>query len=332
MRLRLVSLSCLVFISLGLLIAQNENKNANTKSITIGLVGKSQSNPVFMAAYAGARVAAKEVGTKHGVEIKIDWQTPQNENPQEQAQAIEQMSHSGVAGIAVACSNAEILTPAINKAVDLGTQVICFDSDAPKSKRFAYYGSDDVEVGRMEIRELAQVMGEKGVVAILAGNKNAPNLKRRVQSVIEELKNFPSMSLLPNGVFYNEEIPEKSADVVAHAQKVNSQIGGWIFIGGWPLFMKNGIKWNPDQVKIVSCDALPNQLEYLKSGHVQVLIAQGCFAWGYKSVELLLDKVLLKKSPNEEFIAAPLTRVTKENTDEWSLNWKKWLLKEAVYR
>ena len=82
---------------------------------------------------------------------------------------------------------------------------------------------------------------------------------------------------------------------------------------------KNAIKWEPGQVKIISCDALPNQLEYLKSGHVQVLIAQGCFMWGYKSVELLLDKILLKKTPTEEFIAAPLTRVTKENLEEWSL-------------
>jgi len=30
------------------------------------------------------------------------------------------------------------------------------------------------------------------------------------------------------------------------------------------------------------------QLGYLKSGHVQLLLAQDCYGWGAKSVELLL--------------------------------------------
>jgi len=73
-------------------------------------------------------------------------------------------------------------------------------------------------------------------------------------------------------------------------------------------------------------------LEYVKSGHAQVLIAQGCFLWGYKSVEILLNKIVKNQTPSEELIVDPPTRVTKENLDEWSLNWKKWLLKEAVNR
>ena len=332
MKHKLVLLICLIFIIYGQSYAQDANKKGNTKKITIGLIGKSQSNPVFIAAYAGARVAAKELGAKYGVEVIIDWQTPKNEDPQEQAQAVDQLSHSGAAGIAISCSDAKILTPSINKAVDLGTQVVCFDADAPKSKRFAYYGTDDVEFGQMMMKALAQEMNESGVIAMIAGNKNAPNLQHRVRTITEELKKYPSMKLLANGVYYHDEIPEKAANVVTRVQKENPQIGGWAFVGGWPLFMKNGIKWAPGKIKIVACDALPDELEYVNSGQVQVLLAQGCFSWGYKSVELLLNKILMNQSPKEEFIAAPITRVTKENYNEWSLNWKKWLLKEAVNR
>ena len=332
MKKMIVILCCFLLINSGLILSQSNNKKVNTKSITIGLIGKSQSNPVFIAAYSGARVAAKEIGAKYGVQVTIDWQTPQNENPGQQAKAIEQLSHAGAAGIAVACSDANILTPSINKAVDDGTQVICFDSDAPKSKRFAYYGTDDVEFGHLIVKELAVEMNERGVIAMIAGNKNAPNLQRRVHAINDELKNFPSMKLLTNGVYYHDEIAEKASEVVTRAQKNNPQIEGWIFVGGWPLWMKNAISWKPGKVKIVACDALPAELEYVKSGHVQVLIAQGCFMWGYKSVELLLDKILKNQTPSEELIAAPLTRVTKENLDEWSMNWKKWLLKEAVNR
>jgi ribose transport system substrate-binding protein len=332
MRHKLVLLICLILVLYGQSYTQDVNKKGDTKKITLGIIGKSQSNPVFIAAYAGARVAAKEIGDKYGVEVIIDWQTPENENPKEQSQAVDKLSRSGVAGIAVACSDANILTPAINKAVDLGAQVVCFDADAPKSKRFAYYGSDNTEFGRTLMKELAQVMDERGVVAIIGGNKNAPNLQRRVQAVKEELKNYPSMKLLPNGVFYHEELPEKASEVVARAQKANPQIGGWVFVGGWPLWMKNAIRWEPGKIKIVACDALPSELEYVKSGHVQVLIAQGCFLWGYKSVEILLNKIVKNQTPSKELIVDPPTRVTKENLDEWSLNWKKWLLKEAVNR
>jgi len=332
MRHRLVFLICLIIINYGQNYAQDVNKKGGAKKITLGIIGKSQSNPVFIAAYAGARVAAKEIGANYGVEVVIDWQTPENENPKEQAEAVEKLSHSGAAGIAIACSDAKILTPSINKAVDLGTQVVCFDADAPKSKRFAYYGSDNAEFGRTLMKELAQEMNEHGIVAIIGGNKNALNLQRRVQAAIKELKNYPSMKLLPNGVFYHEELPEKAAEVVARAQRANPQIGGWVFIGGWPLWMKDAIKWEPGKVKIVACDALPIELEYVKSGHVQVLIAQSCFLWGYKSVEILLNKIVKNQTPSEELIVDPPTRVTKENLDEWSLNWKKWLLKEAVNR
>ena len=321
-----------VVLTTGIMVAQITNNKLTGKNITIGLIGKSKSNPVFIAAYSGARVAAKEIGAKYGMQITIDWQTPQNENPKEQTEAIEKLSRSGASGIAIACSDPNVLISPINKAVDLGIPVICFDADAPKSRRLAYYGSDDAEMGRMMLHELANAMNEKGTIAILAGNKNAQNLQSRVRVIMEELKKYPSMKLLPNGVFYHEEIPEKAAEVMNRAQKANPQIGGWALVGGWPLFMKNGIQWEPGRVKIVACDALPAQLEYIKSGHAQVLIAQGCFMWGYKSVELLVNKIVLNQSPTEGKIAAPLTLVTQENLDEWSLNWKKWLLKEAVNR
>jgi ribose transport system substrate-binding protein len=321
-----------ILFSMFMILVVPCNAQEKGKSITIGLIGKSQSNPVFMAAYAGARVAAKELSEKNNIEIKIDWQTPQDESPQLQAEAIEKFIQSGVSGIAIACSDELILTPIIDKSVDHGIPVLCFDSDASKSKRFAFYGSDDQEFGRLLMKELAREMNEKGVIAISGGNKNAPNLKKRIQAVLEELKNYPSMKVAVNGICYHEEIPEKAAEVVSRMQKANPHIGGWAFIGGWPLFVKDAIKWKPGKVKIVACDALPIELEYMENGYVQVLIAQNCFLWGYKSVEMLLDKIIQNQTPPKQLNMGPLTRVTKSNIGEWSLNWKKWLLKEAVNR
>ena len=64
-----------------------------------------------------------------------------------------------------------------------GVPVATFDSDAPSSKRFVTYAIDDIKCGEQVMDELARAMGDKGVVAILAGNQNAPNLQKRVQGV-----------------------------------------------------------------------------------------------------------------------------------------------------
>src|SRR6266478_789010 len=109
------------------------------KSYTFGLVAKSQSNPVFQAARTGAEQAAKDLAAKYHITIKIDWRTPNDEDAQKQAEAIEQLVLAGANGIAVSCSDANKLTDAINSAVKNGVPVATFDSDAPASKRFVTF-------------------------------------------------------------------------------------------------------------------------------------------------------------------------------------------------
>src|SRR3954465_197041 len=163
--------------------------------LTIGLVAKSQGNPVFQAARVGAQDAAKELSAKLGMDIKIDWRTPNEEDAQKQAEAIEQLVLAGAEGISVSCSDAKKLTDAINSAVNNGVPVATFDSDAPASKRFVTYGVDDVECGVQTMAELAKIMNGRGIIAVLAGNQNAPNLQKRVQGVKEAAKKYPGITI-----------------------------------------------------------------------------------------------------------------------------------------
>src|SRR5438093_809953 len=182
--------------------------------------------------------------------------------------------------------------------------------------------------GKRKVEELAKAMGEKGTVAILGGNQSAPNLQNRVAGAKEALGKYPNMRLSEPAVFYHAETPEKAAEAVMNAQNANPGIEGWAFIGGWPLFTADALKWAPGSVKVVSVDALPAQLSYLKSGHVAVLLAQDCYGWGCKSVDMLLNKIVNKQNPPSERLVDPLTRVTKENVDEFAKNWDKWLRKK----
>src|SRR5690349_7854069 len=295
------------------------------KSYVIGLVAKSQGNPVFQAARVGANDAAKELGAKHGIDIKIDWRTPNEEDAQKQAEAIEQLVLSGANGIAVSCSDANKLTDAINSAVKNGVPVATFDSDAPASKRFVTFGVDDVKCGEQVMEELAKIMGGKGVVAILAGNQNAPNLQKRAQGARNAAKKYPGIKI--RDTYYHKETPQDAAAKVEQVMQANPDINGWAMVGGWPLFTDNALKWQPGTVKCVAVDALPLELQYLRSGHVQVLLAQQVYEWGHRSIEHLFNKVALKKNPASVKDVSPLIPVTKANVDEFAKNWEKWLPK-----
>jgi ribose transport system substrate-binding protein len=297
------------------------------RKITIGMVAKSQSNDVFQAAYAGAKDAARELGPKYNAQITIDWRTPPSEDAQKQAEAIDALARAGVDGITISCSEANTVTPSINRAVDRNIPVMCFDSDAPNSKRFCYYGTNDADCGKKVMQDLARAMGDKGTIAILAGNQSAPNLQARVRAVREELKSHPDMHELNDGqgVFYHEETPEKAAQMVNDAQRANPGIQGWAMVGGWPLFTADALKWSPGSVKVVAVDALPAQLNYLRSGHVEVLLAQDCYGWGHRSVELLMEKIINHKDPDTVRVIDPLTEVTRVNADQYGKQWDRWL-------
>jgi len=320
MKIRAIAFTLLLMACLG-----SVDGAEGKKSLTFGLVAKSQSNPVFQAARTGAEQAAKDLGAKNGLSIRIDWRTPNDEDAQKQAEAIEQLVLAGADGIAVSCSDANKLTDAINSAVKNGVPVATFDSDAPASKRFVTFGVDDFKCGQQVMEELAKVMNGKGIVAILAGNQNAPNLQKRVAGAKDAAKKYPGITI--RDTYYHKETPQDAAARVEQVMQANPDITGWAMIGGWPLFTDNALKWQPGTVKCVSVDALPPELAYLRSGHVQLLLAQQCYEWGYRSVEHLVNKVHSRKNPASIKDVSPLIPVSRANVDEYAKNWEKWLPK-----
>jgi len=318
------SLLLVVALAILALPVRTTAQTETPKSLTLGLVAKAQSNAVFQAARRGAEVAAVDLGKKYGIAIKIDWRTPNDENAQQQADNIEQLVLAGANGIAVSCSDANKVTGAINDAVKNGVPVVTFDSDAPQSMRFATYGTADKECGELIMDELGKEMGGKGVVAILAGNQNAPNLQARAKGVRDECaKKFPGITILDT--YYHKETPADAAAKVEQVMEANPQITGWAMIGGWPLFTKNALKWAPGTVKCVAVDALRPELSHLEDGHVNLLLAQQCYMWGYQSVTLLVDKIVNHKTPPAAFVPSPLILVTKDTLADYKKKLDVWM-------
>jgi ribose transport system substrate-binding protein len=295
------------------------------KNYTIGVIGKSQGNLFFEVARVGANDAARELGEKHGLKIKIDWRTPNEEDAQKQAEYIEQLLLSGVDGILISCSDAKKLTATIDKAVNQGVPVATFSGDAPASKRFVALGIDDFECGAQTFDALAKLINGRGTVAAIDGNPNAANLQQRAAGFRSAAKKFPGIKLLD--IFYHKETPQDSVAKIEQVMQANPHITGWGLLGGWPLFTDDALRWSPGTVKCVSVDALPQQLHYVRSGHVQLLLSQDVYGYGYHGVEHLINKLQFRKDPTRVMDNTPLTPVTRENVEAFAKNWEKWLRK-----
>jgi len=289
--------------------------------LKVALIAKSSTNPVFLSARTGAEAAAKELTQKHNVPVEIAWLTPPTEDGQIQAQRIAQAVNEGANAVLISCSDAGKVTGAINDAVARGVPVMTFDSDAPESQRFAFYGVDDIKTGQMVMEELAAQMGEAGSIAILAGNQNAPNLRKRVEGVKQAAAKYPKIKIVDT--FYHIETPQDAAAEVVRVQNAYPQIQGWAMIGGWPLFTQTLLDLNPKKVKIVAVDGLPAELAYVEKGIAPVLLAQPTYLWGYESVKRIFDKVQLKQDV-PKIIPMELVKVTKDNLGTWARQLKEW--------
>jgi len=295
---------------------------ARTPGIKIAMIAKSSTNPVFLSARTGAEAAAKELSQKQNVPIEIVWLTPPAEDGQVQAQRLAQAVNEGATAALISCSDAGKVTGAINDAVARGVPVMTFDSDAPDSKRFAFYGVDDIKTGQSVMDELAVQMGSRGSIAILAGNQNAPNLRKRVEGVKEAAKKYPGIKIVET--FYHIETPQDAAAEVIRAQNAYPQIQGWAMIGGWPLFTQTLLTdLDPKKVRIVAVDALPAELAYVEKGLAPVLLAQPTYLWGYVSVQKIVEKVHLKQDV-PTIIPMDLVRVSKDNLGTWARQLRMW--------
>jgi len=303
------------------------------RPLRIAMIAKSASNPSFVAARIGAEHRARELSASLGRPIRIEWLTPPQEDGQVQAQRIAQAVKERMDGVMLSVSDARAVTPAIDDAVAHGVPVMTFDSDAPDSRRFAYCGVDDVKAGEMIMEELARLVPRGAHVAVLAGNRAATNLSRRVEGVLREAARHPDIKVV--GTFYTVETPEEASATVLQVGAAHPDIEGWAMVGGWALYTKTllhdlqqgglqqGGRRRRGPVKIVSINALPPQLAYVEAGLAPVLLAQPTYLWGEIGVDAIVDKLTGKKQVPPH-INAELMRVSADNLGVWARQLRAW--------
>src|SRR5262249_30624395 len=168
-----------------------------------------------------ARVGAERKGKELG-NGEVLWRGPETADQLRQKEILESFITQGVDGIAISSLNGDFLTETIDRAIAAGIPVTTWDADAPKSKRIAFYGVDDVAAGRIMGDEAAKLLGDKGKIAVIT-SIGAVNLQRRLEGVRESLSKHPGISIVE--VYDIKEDPVRCAEIIATGSRRYPDLG-----------------------------------------------------------------------------------------------------------
>jgi ribose transport system substrate-binding protein len=312
------SLVLALMLTLGLAVSGcggGEKKPEGPQRLRFAVIPKALDIPVFNYAKIGAERQAKEYGN-----VDILWNAPTTADQLKQKELLESFITQKVDGIAISALNGDFLTETINKAIDAGIPVVTWDSDSPKSKRYAYYGVNDFEGGKVLGEQAVKLLNGKGKVAIIT-SVGATNLESRLAGMKDALAKAPGIQIVE--VFDIKEDTVRCAELIATGTARYPDLAAWLSTGGWPVFTRNATAAiDPAKTKVIAFDTIQPALDLLREGKATVLLGQKYFGWGSESVKLLYD-IKHGKMPPATIIYSGADLVTKENVDDYIATWKK---------
>lgn len=166
------------------MLSSNSDSPAKPGANTYAFVTNNTA-AFWQIARAGIRKAEQELG------VACEFHMPSDGTPAEQTRLVEAMLAKQVKGMAISPCDPENQTELINRACDTIKNVITQDSDAPKSKRVSYLGTNNYKAGREAGKLIKEALPEGGTMMIFVGRLDAQNAKDRRQGIIDELDGKP---------------------------------------------------------------------------------------------------------------------------------------------
>ncbi len=128
--------------------------------------------------------------------VRLIVKAPDEANLEQQIRMMETMIKQKVDGIAIDPIDAEALTPVIDKAVSSGIPVVCFESDAPTSKRDSFLGTDNKAAGVLTGKTLDQLLGGRGMVLVETGMSRTHAMQQRLEGMLDYLNEKTKIQVL----------------------------------------------------------------------------------------------------------------------------------------
>jgi ribose transport system substrate-binding protein len=279
------------------------------KDYKMTLIAGVKGDEFYLTMNCGAQEAAKAAG------VSLDFQGPNEFDAAQQTPIVNAVAAKKPDAVLIAPTDTKALYAPIKQLAAGGTKIVLVDTtlDDP-SMAVSQISSDNEKGGETAAQELSKLTGGKGEVMVV-------NVKPGISTTDARGKGFETGAKAAGmdyiGQQYDDDDPAKAASIVTATLAKHPNLTG-IFAAN--LFSAEGAASGLKQagklgkVKIVGFDAGPKQVEDLKSGLVQALIAQRPADIGKQGVAQAL--AALEGKPTTPKIGTDFAVITKDNLTE----------------
>lgn len=255
--------------------------SGETDAKKLVLIPGVADEPFYISMQCGAEQEATKLG------YSLDTQAPTKFDAAQQTPVLSGVVANKPGGILIAPTHATAMAAPIKQAKDAGIKIIEVDTALDDtSVALSSIASDNTKGGQLAAQTLAKLVGDKGPVLVINTKAGTSTTDARAQGFEEEVKKYPGITSL--GVQYNNNEAAQAASIVTAMLAAHPDLAGIFATNlssaeGAATGLRNANKLG--QVKLVGFDASPKQVEDLKVGTVQALIAQDPAGIGAKGVD-----------------------------------------------
>lgn len=263
----------------------------------------------------GAQQQGEMLSKQLGSKVKIDYRAPQKADVAEQNSVLEQAAATKPNGIALDPVDYEGSKAVIEEIENQGIPVILFDAPAPDGSNLTSVGNDFAEQASIAADKLAELIGEKGKVAVMQGFPSAPNHVERYQAHLDALKKYPGIEVIDGGIDNDnvEEAQSQAAAVLAANPDLKGYLNSDACGSGIAAAVEEAGK--AGQVTLVTMDNLIEILDYVKSGTISATSSTIPQMQGSMAVLMLWQKHIGIEIPKT--VDTGIAYIDETNIDEW---------------
>jgi ribose transport system substrate-binding protein len=273
---------------------------------TLALIQGTKADNFYVTMGCGAQAEAKKLGYKISVQGPADFSAP------EQIPIVNSVQSTKPGAVLIAPTDSTALIGPMKSLKSAGIKVIQVDTTvSDTSIAAASISSDNIKGGEDAAGELAKEIGDKGSVVVMNEQAGVSTTEQRIQGFMKGIKKFPNIHVLQTQ--FVGDNPSKAAAAITSLFSANQDLAGVfatnvLVAQGVDTGLKNaGVA---GKVKIVGYDADPTQIQDLKSGVVQALVAQEPFQEGVDGVQQAVNAIQGKATKS---ILTKTTVLTKAN-------------------
>lgn len=283
---------------------------SSDKKVKVTFIQGVAGDPFYETMSCGAKAEA----AKDNVDLTI--QGAKNWDVSLQIPLLNSVIAAHPDALFIAPNDSAALVQPLKQATSAGIKVVLVDTTlSDTSFVSSAIASDNVKGGEVAADALAKLVGEKGSVLLVGGQPGVSTAEARQKGFEEGLKKYPNIKYLGN-VFTTNGVA-KISQLVSAQLAANPDLAGIFALStDQSEGANNAVKaaGKAGQVKVVGFDAGPTQVEQLRNGVVQALVAQQPAQIGADGVQQAAAAA--RGGTVEKQIGTDSTVITADNVDD----------------